>query len=120
MSPPASQAAGQHDAGPAPLFAEQRGKEDWLQDIQDRLPSLDSLPQQPLRQQQASPAATAAAADTDVASPHLHAKRSSQNMRAYHFISQDAVEIVVIQAKKPSQALHVSYGMMISQQSLQY
>lgn len=74
MSPPASQAAGQHDAGPAPRLAEHRGKEDWLQDIQERLPSLDSLPEQPLHQLQASPAATAAAAVRGVASAHLVAQ----------------------------------------------
>ena len=82
MSPPASQAAGQHDAGPAPLFAEQGGKEDWQQDIQDRLPSLDSLPERPLRQLQASPATTAAAAVREVASAHLVAIGSSQGQKA--------------------------------------
>ena len=45
-------------------------------------------------------------------------KQSIQNMSAYHFICQDAIEIVVIQAKKPSQALHINYG--ISAQQNQY
>ena len=82
MSPPASQAGGQHDAGPAALLAEQGAQQDWLQDTQDRLPSLDSLPEQPLHQLQASPAATAAAAVREVASAHLVAKGSGQGQKA--------------------------------------
>ena len=38
-------------------------------------------------------------------------EQSSQTISAYHFICQDTIKIVVIQAKKPSQALHMNYGM---------